>query len=502
MINTLTECQKKLLNDFLSSPLCMESYENLASKITISEILEALLVTKNQDDISVIIEVVKRLTTFGVIDDIIIDNEKSIEILRKGSTSQDTNIRLLIAYMIYSISNNTKTCKKLCENGLYLLIGTLIKDKDISIGESASKSLKQIAISFPEYVYDDKLLNIIKSDFSSLKDEARLRILDSYVSIGSISEELFENCQKKSSIYSLVLKEYFTDDILLKLVSIKLLEDMGEYKWGIEFIVSNSTPELLIKDLIDPMFDDDIKISITYLVSRIINNHPEMSSNVLNMLNKSFINIFKEFMLSFSQNNNLNKTICAINSWGLFTTKYSSFQSLISEWEGSIQKMLDYLTNSNSDISLASLNSWVVLFESSEIKDIINNLKTSFNFKQLIENKLIPIILTDIISKPFPENRTLIYRLLALMIPHFSSISSSLCSSNKLRDLILNFNSDSNKELLYIKYDMVKQMMKYDKDIVKSLSNEHFYDSMEEYVSFGPFYRSSSVEMKVKDAAI
>ncbi|KAH8738551.1 hypothetical protein FG386_001933 [Cryptosporidium ryanae] len=502
MKNAFSEDQRSFLNDFISSPLCKESYENLAKKITVNDVLETLIATENQNDISLIIEATKRFITLGIIDDVLIDNEESIEILRKGSVSKDASIRLLIAYIIHSLSNNTKTCKKLCENGLYLAIGTLIKDKDISIGESASKTLKQIANNFPEYVYSDPLISIIKSDFRSLKDETRLRILDSYISIGSISEELFELCQKKSDIYLLALKEYFTDDILLKLVSIKLLEDMGEYKWGVEFIVRNSTPELLIKDLVDPMFDDDIKISIVYLISKIINNHPEMSNSVLNMLNKSFLNIFKEFMLSYSQNNDLNRTICAINSWGLFSIRYSSFQSLISEWEGSIQKMLEYLKNSNSDISLTSLNSWVVLFESSEIKDIINNLKTSFNFKKSIEDQLIPTLLTDIISKPFPENRTLIYRLLTLMIPHFSCVTSGLCSNSKLRELILNSNSDFNKDLLYVKYDMIKQIMKYDKEVVKSLSDEHFYRSMEEYVGFGPFYKSQSAEMRVQDSTM
>ncbi|OII70990.1 uncharacterized protein cubi_03288 [Cryptosporidium ubiquitum] len=496
---------KKKLQDFLASPLCKESYDELSSVISVVGLLELLLNSNDIDDITLITEVLKRLTILGALDDVIFDMPNAIEMLEKGSKSQVECIRLLVAFILNSLSMNDLKCKKACEKGFYSILGLLLRDIDISIGESASKTLKSISKINPEYVYDQELINKLLKNFKLLKDETRLRIIDTYISIGSISEDLFNKCQEKGEFYSLALKEYFTEDILLKLVSMKLLEDLGEYSWGVKFIINNSTPELLIDDLNNPMFDDEIKISIVYLLSKMINNNPEMSKKIFTMSGNSFIQTLKEFMGSYNSitcSENHLKSVCAINCWGLFTCSLISFQNLMDIWEGSFQQMLKLVSNSKSEISLSSLNSWVTFFESKDIKEILNQTKTSFGLKQAIETQLLPTIISDLISKPFPENRTLIYRILTLMIPNFPNITSSLISNHKIRHLFLNPNSDSNKDILYIKYDLVKQMVKFDQSAINSLSDPNFSSSLEEYVKVGPFYKSHSAEMQIQDLTV
>ncbi|CUV07610.1 unnamed protein product [Cryptosporidium hominis] len=493
---------KKKLQVFLASPLCKESYNELSNAISIIGLLELLLNSNTMDDITLITEVLKRLTILGVLDDAIFDIPNAIEMLEKGSKSQTECIRLLVAFILNSLSMNELKCKKACEKGFFSVLGLLLRDIDISIGESASKTLKSISKSNPEFVYDQNLINKLLENFKSLKDETRLRIIDTYISIGSVSEDLFNKCQEKGEFYSLALKEYFTEDILLKLVSMKLLEDLGEYNWGVKFIINNSTPELLIDDLNNPMFDDEIKISIVYLLSKMVNNNPELSQKILTMSNNSFIQTFKEFMGSYNSiscSEDYLKSVCAINCWGLFASNLISFQNLMNVWEDSFHLMLKLVSNSKSEISLSSLNSWVTFFESKDINQILNQTKTTFGLKQSIETQLLPIIISDLISKPFPENRTLIYRILTLMIPYFSNITSNLISNSKIRDILLNPNSDSNKDILYIKYDLVKQMVKYDQNTISNIPDPNFSSSLQEYVKVGPFYKSSSAEMQIQD---
>ncbi|PPS95343.1 26S proteasome non-ATPase regulatory subunit 5, partial [Cryptosporidium hominis] len=479
---------KKKLQVFLASPLCKESYNELSNAISIIGLLELLLNSNTMDDITLITEVLKRLTILGVLDDAIFDIPNAIEMLEKGSKSQTECIRLLVAFILNSLSMNELKCKKACEKGFFSVLGLLLRDIDISIGESASKTLKSISKSNPEFVYDQNLINKLLENFKSLKDETRLRIIDTYISIGSVSEDLFNKCQEKGEFYSLALKEYFTEDILLKLVSMKLLEDLGEYNWGVKFIINNSTPELLIDDLNNPMFDDEIKISIVYLLSKMVNNNPELSQKILTMSNNSFIQTFKEFMGSYNSiscSEDYLKSVCAINCWGLFASNLISFQNLMNVWEDSFHLMLKLVSNSKSEISLSSLNSWVTFFESKDINQILNQTKTTFGLKQSIETQLLPIIISDLISKPFPENRTLIYRILTLMIPYFSNIISNLISNSKIRDILLNPNSDSNKDILYIKYDLVKQMVKYDQNTISNIPDPNFSSSLQEYVKVG-----------------
>ncbi|KAH8584590.1 26S proteasome regulatory complex [Cryptosporidium sp. chipmunk genotype I] len=493
---------KKKLQVFLASPLCQESYSELSNVISVVGLLELLLNSNSMDDITLVTEVLKRLTILGVLDDAIFDISNAKEMLEKGSRSQIECIRLLVAFILNSLSMNEVKCKKACEKGFYSVLGLLLRDINISIGESASKTIKFISKSNPEYVYDQDLINKLLENFKSLKDETRLRIIDTYISIGSASEELFNKCQEKGEFYSLALKEYFTEDILLKLVSMKLLEDLGEYSWGVKFIINNSTPELLIDDLNNPMFDDEIKMSIMYLLSKMANSNPELSQKILTMSGNSLVKTFKEFMGSYNSiscSEDHLKSVCAINCWGLFASSLISFQNLMNVWEESFQIMLKLVSNSKSEISLSSLNSWVTFFESKDIKEKLNQVNTSFGLKQSIETHLLPLVISDIISKPFPENRTLIYRILTLMIPHFSNITSSLISNNKIRDLLLNPNSDSNKDILYIKYDLVKQMVKYDQNAINSIPDPNFSSSLQEYVKIGPFYKSHSSEMQIQD---
>ncbi|EAK87501.1 26S proteasome regulatory complex, subunit PSMD5 [Cryptosporidium parvum Iowa II] len=493
---------KKKLQVFLASPLCKESYNELSNVISIIGLLELLLNSNTMDDITLITEVLKRLTILGVLDDAIFDIPNSIEMLEKGSRSQTECIRLLVAFILNSLSMDELKCKKACEKGFFSVLGLLLRDIDISIGESASKTLKSISKSNPEFVYDQNLINKLLENFKSLKDETRLRIIDTYISIGSVSEDLFNKCQEKGEFYSLALKEYFTEDILLKLVSMKLLEDLGEYNWGVKFIINNSTPELLIDDLNNPMFDDEIKISIVYLLSKMVNNNPELSQKILTMSGNSFVQTFKEFMGSYNSiscSEDYLKSVCAINCWGLFASNLISFQNLMNVWEDSFHLMLKLVSNSKSEISLSSLNSWVTFFESKDINQILNQTKTTFGLKQSIETQLLPIIISDLISKPFPENRTLIYKILTLMIPYFSNITSNLISNSKIRDILLNPNSDSNKDILYIKYDLVKQMVKYDQNTINNIPDPNFSSSLQEYVKVGPFYKSSSAEMQIQD---
>lgn len=503
MTYNLTNELRSTFQDFLASPLCKESYNELSGVISIEELLELLLRSNNLEDITLVTDILKRLTVLGVLDDVIFDMSNALDMLEKGSTSKTECIRLLVASILNSLSMNNLKCKKACEKGLFSVLGLLLRDADISVGESASKTLRQISERSPEYVYNQDLINKLLQNFKSLKDETRLRIIDTYISIGSVSEDLFNKCQESGGFYTLALNEYFSEDILLKLVSMKLLEDLGEYKWGVEFIVSNSTAELLIEDLNNPMFDDEIKISIVYLLSKMVNNNPEMSQKIFTMSGNSFINVFKDFMTSYdsaSCSGGYLKSVCAINCWGLFTCSLTSFQSLMNAWEGSFQLMLKLVSNSNSEISLSCLNSWVTLFESKDVKAILDQTKTSFVLKQSIETQLLPVVIADLISKPFPENRTLIYKILALMIPNFQSVTPRLIINSKIRDLLLNPSSDSNKEILYIKYDLVKQMVKFDQNTINSNSADpNFGQSLLEYTKVGPFYRSSSTDMQVQD---
>lgn len=497
---------RSALQDFLASPLCKESYNELSGVISVEGLLELLLSLNSQEDIALVTDILKRLTVLGVLDDVIFEMPNALDMLEKGSTSKTECIRLLVASVLNSVSMSESKCKKACEKGFFSVLGLLLRDAEISIGELASKTLRLISENNQEYVYDQELINKLLQNFKSLKDETRLRIIDTYISIGSVSEDLFNKCQEKGKFYTLALNEYFSEDILLKLVSMKLLEDLGEYKWGVEFIVSNSTAELLIEDLNNPMFDDEIKISIVYLLSKMVNNNPEMSNKIFTISGNSFIQVFKEFMTSYNSTSSSGgylKSVCAINCWGLFTCSLTSFQSMMNAWEDSFQLMLKLVSNSNSEISLSCLNSWATLFESKDIKLILDQTKASFVLKQSIETQLLPVIISDLVSKPFPENRTLIYRILALMIPNFQTVTPSLIASNKIRDLLLNPNSDSNKEILYTKYDLVKQMVKFDQNTIQnSLADQNFSQSLLEYVKVGPFYRSSSTDVQVQDLAM
>ncbi|KAJ1611295.1 26S proteasome regulatory complex subunit PSMD5 [Cryptosporidium canis] len=493
------------LRDFLASPLCKESYNELSNTISVEGLLKLLLASNSQDDTAMITDILKRLTILGVLDDVIFEIPNVMEVLEKGARSNMECIRLLVATILNSLSMSESKCVRACDEGFCSLLALLLRDSEISVGESASKTLKLVSQNNPKYVYDKDLIAGLLENFKSLKDETRIRIIDTYISIGSASEELFNMCQEKGGFYTLALNEYFSEDILLKLVSMKLLEDLGEYEWGVRFIIKNSTPDLLINDLNDQMFDDEIKISIVYLLSRMIKNDPEMAHKVFKMSGGSFISILKEFMMSYSNTNSCGdclKSVCAINCWGLFVSSLTSFQSLMDNWEESFQLMLGLVSNSNSEISLSCLNAWVAFFESKDVKDILDKAKTSFIIKQSIEKQLLPVLISDLTSRPFPENRTLLYRILALMIPNFPSVTSNLVSNSKIRDLILNPNSDSNKEVLYIKYDLVKQMVAFDQGTITSIADPNFCSSLQEYAKAGPFYRSHSAEMKVQDTTM
>ncbi|KAF7456823.1 proteasome non-atpase 26s subunit [Cryptosporidium felis] len=490
------------LGNFLASPLCKESCGELYGEISLTRLFNLLFELNSLDDISLVVDVINRLTLFGELDEFVFEIPNSLELLEKGSNSPVQSVRLLMTSILSSISTNTKLCEKACEKGFCsTIIGILLRDSEISVGESASKALKNISRNFPECAYREDLVEKLVKNFSSLKTETRFRIIDTYISIGSISEHVFNMCQEKGGFYSLALKEYFTDDILSKLVSMKLLEDLGEYSWGVKFIVNNSTPELLVEDLDNPMFDDEIKISIVYLLSKMVNNNPEMSLSIFKMLDGFFIQTLKDYLTCYDGNNrDIAKVVCGINCWGLIASNSKSFFCVMKIWCDSFNKMLQLVSNSNSEISLACLNSWIMFFESVDIKEMLCwTDNPSIDIKKTIESQLIPQVLSDLTSKPFPENRTLIYRILTLMIPHYSVITSSLVSQKKIREVILNYKSDSNKDIFYIKYDLVKQMMDLDQNIILNTADESFYSSLQEYVKTGPFYKNQSSEMQVQD---
>ncbi|KAL7066730.1 hypothetical protein ACR3K2_28350 [Cryptosporidium serpentis] len=490
------------LEEFLSNPLCMASYERLTSNISVIEMIQTLSSTQKPEEIALLTDSLKRCISLGVIQDALEGYSDIPELLVTGSKSSNQNVRSLIAYVFSSLTESDASCLKICEDGSYISLAILLRDTEMSIGESACQSLKYIAKYYPKYIYDEGFLSILMNKFKELNDETRLRIIGLFIDIVSSSEQLFNICEEKGHFFTLALQEYFTDDILLKLASLRLLEDLGEYKYGLKFLYKESISILLLKDLDNPLVDDEVRIAILYLLSKMTQYYPEGAENILKSCNKVFLLTLKSFMASSNNIHALGKPVCAITCWGLISCHETSFKILSNLWSESIQLAIKYISSSNTELSLAAINAWIIIFETGDIKNILKSTDEEICLEKQIETKLIPSIMTIMLSRPFPEIRTLIYRILAAMIPFFGSIASIICTSQPHKDLILNSNSDSDKEVKYLKYNLVKLIVKYHLNLLEDKADELFIKYMQDYAKGGPFYINPSFQVDIADSVL
>lgn len=385
----------------------------------------------------------------------------------------------------------------------------LIASEDLSVAQNSVEILDNL---IPYAPLD--ILTQFKSTLSSTRSNATvlLRYLSFVSKLSKKNEDLFELLQKLDLI-SEIIQLIHTDDLLVQINALDLLNDLSGSSYGLTYLCQSGTIEYLVKSLdSNPLLESEI----LRVLSTIFTQASLHSFSFIHQMSSPVIDIFLTTLLrhleeSFEESIKIAALSVLVH---FFTISFSSLQIFI-EWKrGSLlESFFSYLNSNKPELISAVLVGLASIFDQKEEQYCVNDQPLSVvTIAQEKEAKIQQIITWKqlLYQKIGDTKRTLTsHFLVKSMKQPFDSLRHA--SMDLLRALIaqdspwalpklFSFDPTGESELwFYLKerlteHDKIGKEFKFSilqalhRSAGKSLLPEHIKSTLDIMVAQGPFY--------------
>jgi len=352
--------------------------------------------------------------------ELILDNELQ-PIIRLAVSSPDVSVRLLFTKQLLKASCDKAMLKIFSKwHSAFVLLSSLLVDRDLSVGEQSATALltaiKQRDEAITDCFFSDEVCGVFLQAIKCSSTEVVLRVLHLIIEVGKITQTYFIKC-RELGFYDAALDLNLTEDILLKLNCIELIENLGSGQFGAAFLVEKNISSKLLKDLEDPLGDSAYNCSLLRTLAFIIERDPSQMSEMF--LNETCETKLQQF-LSGSESEKL----CVMSVWSSIVRAggYDTLEERIPN----ISKKIAEIAISSSSVALgvAAMRA----FSSA----LVAGVKIPTELIQTISEDLLPKSLTLLLRRPFPEWRISVYELYDVLL-QFKFMVEALCLSESHR---------------------------------------------------------------------
>jgi len=481
--------------EFATGPQVVEAARQLLGRFPLPELCEAL-VNARPEDASYLLQALERLAEFEEAREAFLGDAVA-SFLRQGAESQAPPVRTMVAKLVARLAKEggDAAIGRLAGHGLLEACEALLMDEDTGTAEAAAGTFRAV-VQFPAWMESALgAVERLQGRLGGLADVQRIRVLHLFVELGRASDDAFAALEGRGA-YRQVLGAFLTDDILLKLNAVELMDALGSFPAGQDLLSREGLPQQLAQELLDPMCDDSVRLCVVRLLGLVLRRTPTTMEALLPGREAPFA----QNIAGMLESSNPGERLCALNAWADLS-QHPAGLAFFLQWEGRLQTILSHVTSTQNEVCKGAMASWAVVLQDrpppastqqqSEAPEIL--------LWEIAERRLLPLVLKNLLAKPFPDVRCHVWQLLALLV-QLKSAAQVVVPSTELRELLLDFSSEQNSEARIAKHAFVKALQRHDQWL-DSFLDEKVVELLAEFARQGPHWVPRNAAAMVGDQA-
>jgi len=489
--------------EFVSGPRVIQAARLLLDSFSVRQICEALA-SATSDDVEPLVLALEGLTDFDEVRPLFLEADVNA-FLQQGATAADPRLRSMVAKLVCRLATHGEaTLDKLLEANMLNLCEPLLLDEDTGVAEAAARavcaaakfSAGRQAVIGGGSASGSSLLESFQSRLPELSDVQRIRVLALFVELGRVADEAFAALESRKALDQ-VLHSFLTDDLLLKLNAVELMDALGSYERGQDFLARANVPDKLAKDLADPYCDPSVRLCVTRLLGFIAGR----SAASAQLLLSSHEAPFPQSIAGMLDSRDVSERLCAINAWATASLQ-SEGLSFFLRWTPLLQEMVSLVSATQNEVAKAAMDAWAtILQDRAPITDSIDEAQEGpREIWTIAEQQVTPSVLKNLSVKPFPDVRPHTWRVLSVLVRSRSAAQQAL-QSQEVQELLLNFQSETSTDARYAKHDLVKTLLQWHSNWLSGLLDSQVFELMTQFAEQGPYWVPRAAGTAMRDEA-
>mmetsp|Transcript_90557 Transcript_90557/g.255654 ORF Transcript_90557/g.255654 Transcript_90557/m.255654 type:complete len:498 (+) Transcript_90557:93-1586(+) len=485
--------------EFATGPQVVQAARRLLERFDIAVLCEALG-NANPEDAECFIDAFEKLVQFDEVCASFANDLTLQAFLRQGSGAQDARIRNLVVRLLVRLARDDASVAQLGNAGLFAACEDLLMDPETGTAEVAAKVFC-CAARWPkgrEMICgtgaDGGTIQRLQERLDSLSDVERIRVLHLFVDLGRTAEDCFSRLEERGA-FQQVIGAFLTEDILLKLNAVELMDALGSFQAGQEFLTRQGVPERLARELMDPMNDASVRVCVVRLLGFVMLRSPQALSIVLPGRESPFAHALAEFL----ESRDPTEKLCALNAWSNISAHADGLAFFL-QWSDIVQAVIALVAAPQMEVCKGAMTCWTCVLGNQQPPEA-GAMEVDGSIAQLWSiacERLLPLVLKNLTAKPFPEVRTHTWRLLATM-SRSNQIARRELTSEEMRDMLFDFTSETSSEARIAKHEFVATLTKHHGSWLGSFLNEDVEKILEEYARQGPHWAPREAAATVAD---
>lgn len=487
--------------DFVAGPLAIEAGRRLLERFPLAALVEALG-TAPPPDAEVLLEALERLADLKEVRDAFLADASFAAFLSQGAASPAPRIRRLVAQLVARLSLDAAGAPFLADKAFLTLVEDLLLDSETGTGEAVAKALcNATALPGPYAAIvggdgEDSFAQRLLERLPSLPDVQRIRALHLFIALGRASPGTFAALERRGC-YKEAVGAFLTEDILLKLNAVELMDALSAFEAGQDFLATSGFPERLARELVDPMNDASVRVCVLHLLGVVLMR----SSSALGALLPSQEAPLAQTFVEFLESRDATEKLTALNAWSHIAV-HAGGLSFFLRWPAAMRTIVAALASHHQEVCKGAMACWASLLEHwAEPMQVDSNGVSDNSPTQLweiAEREIVPMALKNLRAKPFPEAREQTWRLLAALVRSKSAARQAL-SAEETRDLLLDFKSETKAAARIAKHNFVCTIVNQQGDLITNFLDEGVGKLLREYSRQGPHWQPREAQVDVAD---
>mmetsp|Transcript_97715 Transcript_97715/g.174075 ORF Transcript_97715/g.174075 Transcript_97715/m.174075 type:complete len:498 (-) Transcript_97715:50-1543(-) len=487
--------------EFVSGPRVIQGAQQLLSRFSLESLCEALA-NARQEDAEPLILALEGLTDFDEVRPKFLDDGVKT-FLGQGASAADPRLRAMVAKLLAQVvgKGGEAAVASVLNAGILSLCEPLLVDEETGVAENAARAV-QCAVQWP--AGREALLGTQPGDGSSMAEQLqnrlpqlpevqRIRALSLFVELGR-SSECFAVLENRGA-YQKVLDAFLTDDLLLKLNAVELMDALSSYDAGQAFLGRAGLPEQLARELADPYCEPSIRLCVTRLLGLVLRRTPSTASVLLPGREAPFPLSVAGLMDSRDQSEKL----CALNAWVDASTGLEGLTFFL-RWTPLLQDIVSMTSSTQNEVAKGAMAAWAAVLEERPPAAAATAAGPEAEIWEIAEQRVLPLVLKNLTGKPFPDVRPHTWHLLAVLVRSQKAAQQAM-PAQELRDLLLNFQSEQSADARIEKHKLVQTLMTEHRQFLGNFLNEEVYTLLTDYVQQGPYWVPRGAATAVGDSS-
>lgn len=492
--------------EFATGPQVIEAVQLLLNRFPLPALCEALAKAR-PDEEDHLLATLERLAEFEQVRDSFL-SDKVVIFLQQGANANDPRICGLVAKLLSRLAKGGETAiARLANLGLLDACEHLILVEETATAEAAGRvlcaALQSPAGSGAVLGNDGGAAGVVErlhGRLRSLPDVQRIRALHLFVDLGRTSTDAFVALERRG-IYREVLGAFLTEDILLKLNAVELMDALGSFPAGQDFLTHQGIPDQLAQDLCDPMCDGSVRLCVVRLLGFVLRRAPEQLSRLLPNREAPLA----QTIAGLVESTDPAERLCSLNAWANISM-HSAGLAFFLQWEGRLQTLLALVTCSQNEVCKGAMSAWAMVLQDrpppSANAAAGKRIDESPDLElwEVAEKRLLPLVLKNLKAKPFPDVRSHVWHLLALLARSRYAAQQAVPSA-EVRDLLLDFTSETTSDARIAKHTFIVALLTNHADWLGAFLDEKVEKVLAEYARQGPHWVPRQAAAMVGDQA-